>query len=167
MDDGYVECLIAKKPKPYEPLVRGGAWGLMALFLLAGLFVSIIFIIGFIIMLFVCFFALPRLSVEYEYLYVSKSIEVDSIYSKEKRKKTAEYDLEQMEIFAEEGAYQLDEYKNLKTVDRDYTSGEEGIRAWVLIVRTGQDVQRVRLEPNEEMIKAVRAVYPRKVFEKK
>lgn len=167
MDDGYVECLIARKPKPYETLVRGGAWGLLALFLLAGLFVHIVFLIGFIIMLVVCFFALPRLSVEYEYLYVSKSIEIDSIYSKEKRKKTAEYDLEQMEVFAEEGAYQLDEYKNLKTVDRDFTSGEEGIRAWVLIARTGQDVQRVRLEPNDEMIKAVRSVYPRKVFEKK
>ena len=166
MEDGYVECLVAKRPKPYEALVRGASWGFMALFLLAGLFINIVFLGGFIIMIIVCLLLLPRLSVEYEYLYVSKSIEIDSIYSKEKRKKTAEYDLEQMEIFAEEGAYQLDEYKNLKTADRDYTSGEDGINAWVLIVRTGQDVHRVRLEPNEEFIKAVRSVYPRKVFAK-
>lgn len=164
MEDLYVECLVARKPKSYEPLLRGGAWGLAALFLIAGFFVNYLFLIGCVIMLAVCFLALPRLSVEYEYLYVSRSLEIDSIYSKEKRRKTAEYDLDQMEIFAEEGAFQLDEYNNTKAVDKDYTSGEDGIRAWVLVVRTGHEVERVRLEPNEEMIKALRSVYPRKVF---
>ena len=159
-----MECLVARKPKPYETLLKGVVWGFTVLFLFAGLFVSVIFLAGFLIMLLVCFFALPRLSVEYEYLYVSKSIEIDSIFSKEKRKKTVEYDLEQMDIFAEEGAYQLDEYKNIKTVDKDYTSGEEGSKAWVLIVRLGQETHRVRLEPNEDFVKAVKSVYPRKVF---
>ena len=164
MDDLYVECLVARKPKQYETLLRGGAWGLAALFLAAGFFVSFLFLIGSVIMLIVCFLCLPRLSVEYEYLYVSKSLEIDTIFSKEKRKKTAEYDLEQMEIFAEEGAFQLDEYKNVQAADKDYTSGEEGIRAWVLVVRNGNGTDRVRLEPNEEMIRAVRSVFPRKVF---
>ena len=166
MNDTYVECLVARKPKPYETLLKGLSWGFTVLFVLAALFFLPVLFIGAVIMLLVDFFLLPRLSVEYEYLYVSKSIEIDSIYSREKRRKTAEYDLEQMEIFAEEGAYQLDEYKNMKTADRDYTSREDGIKAWVLIVRSGQEVERVRLEPNEEMVKAVRSVYPRKVFGK-
>ncbi len=164
MEDLYVENLVPRKPRPYETIVKGGVWGITALFLLAGFFFHYLFLIGFVAMLIVCFFALPRLSVEYEYLYVSRSIEIDSIFSKEKRKKTAEYDLEQMEIFAEEGAWQLDEYKNAQAVDRDFTSGEEGAKVWILVVRTGQALERVRLEPDEEMVKAVKSVFPRKVF---
>lgn len=165
MDDIYVECLVAKKPRTYETVVKGVAYGATALFLILGL-MNLIFLIGFGIMLFVDFLALPRLSVEYEYLYVSKSLQIDSIYSKEKRKKNAEYDLEQMEIFAAEGAWQLDEYKNMQTVNRDFSSGEEDAKIWILIVHNGQSIDRVRLEPDEDMVKAIRQVYPRKVFDK-
>ena len=47
-----------------------------------------------------CYFLLPRLEVEFEYLYLQRSLSIDSIFSKEKRKKAAEYDLDKMEIFA-------------------------------------------------------------------
>ncbi len=166
MEDLYVECLVARKPRPYETLLKGLAWGFTVLFAVAGLIFLPVLLVGAVILVLIDFFALPRLSVEYEYLYVSRSIQIDSIYSKEKRRKTAEYELEQMEIFAEESAWQLDEYKNMQTVDKDYTSGEDGISAWILIVHNGQEIHRVRLEPNEEMVKAVRSVYPRKVFAK-
>ena len=163
MDDLYVECLVARKPRPVDTILKGIAYGATALFLILGL-ASLIFLLGFGVMLFVDFLLVPRLSVEYEYLYVTKSLQIDSIYSKEKRKKTAEYDLEQMEIFAEEGAWQLDEFKSLQTVDKDYTSGDEGVRPWILIVHNGSAIDRVRLEPDAELIKAIKSVYPRKVF---
>ena len=164
MDDLYVECLVAKKPMASETLIKGVAYGVTALFLILGI-LNLFFLIGFLIMLGIDFLALPRLSVEYEYLYVTKTLQIDSIYSKEKRKKNAEYDLEQMEIFAAEGAWQLDEYKNMQTVNKDFTSGEDDIKPWILIVHNGQAIDRVRLEPNEEMIKAIRSLYPRKVFD--
>ena len=163
MEDLYVECLVAKKPRAVETVIKGVAYGLTALFLILGL-LNVFFLIGFVIMFIVDFLAVPRLSVEYEYLYVSKSLQIDSIYSKERRKKNVEYDLEQMEIFAEEGAWQLDEYKNMQTVSRDFTSGEEGVRPWILIVHNGQAIDRVKLEPNEELIKVLKTVYPRTVF---
>ncbi|MBQ8955961.1 MAG: hypothetical protein IJ075_03235 [Lachnospiraceae bacterium] len=163
MEDLYVECLVAKKPRAVETVIKGVAYGLTALFLILGL-LNVFFLIGFVIMFIVDFLAVPRLSVEYEYLYVSKSLQIDSIYSKERRKKNVEYDLEQMEIFAEEGAWQLDEYKNMQTVSRDFTSGEEGVRPWILIVHNGQAIDRVKLEPNDELIKVLKTVYPRKVF---
>ena len=165
MEDLYVECLVARRPGAADTLIRGACYGVSALLLLLGI-VNPFFFIGFVIMLHVDIFALPRLSVEYEYLYVTKTLQIDSIFSKEKRKKNVEYDLERMEIFAAEGAWQLDEYKNMQTVNRDFTSGEEGIKAWIMIVHNGQAAERVRLEPDEEMIKAIRSVYPRKVFDK-
>ena len=165
MEDLYVECLVARKPGAADALIRGACYGVSALLLLLGI-VNPFFFIGFVIMILVDIFALPRLSVEYEYLYVTKTLQIDSIFSKEKRKKNVEYDLERMEIFAAEGAWQLDEYKNMQTVNRDFTSGEEGREAWIMIVHNGQAADRVRLEPDEEMIKAIRSVYPRKVFDK-
>lgn len=163
MEDFYVECLVAKKPKAYETLLKGAAWGFTALFLVAGL-ISFFFLLGFVAMILVDLLLLPRLSVEYEYLYVAKTLQIDSIFSKEKRKKNAEYDMDQMEIFAEEGSSKLDEYKNANVTVRDYTSREAGIRPWILIIRRGQTLEKVKLEPDEEMIKAVRMNYPRKVF---
>lgn len=165
MDDLYVECLVAKKPLPAETLIKGVAWGAAALCLLLGV-VNILFMIPFVLIAAADFLLLPRLSVEYEYLYVSKSLQIDRIYSKQNRKKAVEYDLEQMEIFAEEGAWQLDEFKNMKTVDRDFTSGMPDRSIWILIARNGQQIDRVRLEPNAEMVEAIRTVYPRKTFKK-
>ena len=163
MDDLYVECLVERKPKTTETLIKGLAYGATALFLILGL-LNLFFFIGFVIMLLIDFLLVPRLSVEYEYLYVTKTLQIDSIYYKEKRRKNVEYDLEKMEIFAAEGAWQLDEYRNMQTVNKDFTSGEEGVKAWILIVHDGRNIDRVRLEPNEEMIKAIKSVYPRKVF---
>lgn len=163
MDDLYVECLVARKPVAAETLIKGVSFGATALFLIMGL-VNLLFLAGFVVMLLVDFLLLPRLSVEYEYLYVSKTLQIDTIFSKEKRKKTVEYELDQMEIFAEEGAWQLDEYKNMQTADKDYSSGEEGANTWIMIVHNGQAVDRVRLEPNEELVKAVKTIYPSKVF---
>ena len=163
MDDLYVECLVAKKPMPAETLIKGVAWGAAALCLLLG-FINILMMIPCIILVAVDYFMLPRLSVEYEYLYVSKSLQIDRIFSKQNRKKAIEYDLEKMEIFAKEGAWQLDEYKNMQTTEKDFTSGFPERDVWILIVHNGQNIDRVRLEPNEEFIQAMRTVFPRKTF---
>ena len=166
MDDLYVECLVARRTNPAGILLRGITYGLTALFVLGGLFINTIFFFGAILGALAVYFVLPLLSVEYEYLYVSKTLTVDKIFSKEKRKNAAEYDLEKMEIFAEEGAYQLDDYKNMKVVSKDYSSGIPDRKRWVMIVRRDSDVERIILEPNEEMIAAFKNQFPGKTFSK-
>ena len=71
-----------------------------------------------------------------------------------------------MEIFAEEGAYQLDDFKNLKTVEKDYTSREKDKDIWIMLIHQGKDIERLRLEPSEQLINAFRNQYPRKTFKK-
>ncbi len=166
MDDLYVECLVERKPNPAQALIKGLVYGLTVISLFAGVALSPVFFIAGIGLILVIWLVLPMLNLEFEYLYVSKSLTVDKIFSKEKRKKAAEYDLEKMEIFAEKGAYQLDEYKNIKTVDRDYTSHIADRPVWILIVRNGNDVERLYLEPNEKLIDAMKSQFPRKTFSK-
>lgn len=164
MDDLYVECLVERKAPPLQPLIRGGVYGLTAVCFAAGLIINPLFFAAAVAMILVIWLVLPGLNVEYEYLYVSKTLTVDKIISKEKRKKASEYDLEKMEIFAEEGAVQLDQYKNVNAVVRDYTSHFENRPLWVLIVRNGNDVERVLLEPDEKLIHAMKSYFPHKTF---
>ncbi len=166
MDDVYVECLVARKANPASVIIKGLVYGLTVLFVLGGLFVNGIFFFGAIAAGLVIWLLFPMLSVEFEYLYITKSLTVDKIFSKEKRKTAAEYNLEKMEIFAEEGSWKLDEYKNLKTVSRDYTSGMADRNRWIMIVRNNDEVYKLYLEPNEEMIKALKNQFPQKTFSK-
>ena len=165
MDDLYVECMVAKKSKPTDILIKGVVIGLTVVFFLMGL-INMIFWIGCIGGGLLIWLYLPNLSLEYEYLYVSKTLEIDKIMSKQKRKKAVEYDMEQMEIFAEEGAFQLDNFKNIKAVEKDYSSREAGRDRWIMLVHTGQQIDRVILEPDEQLISAIKNQYPRKTFKK-
>ncbi len=166
MDDLYIEQLVARKHRPTDSLIRGLVIGLTVLSVLLGLFVFPIFLAAAAAGGLAIYFLLPNLSVEFEYLYVSKTLQIDKILSKEKRKKVVEYELEKMEIFAEEGAWQLDDHKNIKAVERDFTSGNEGAARWIMIVHNGNQIDRVALEPGEDLINAVRTHFPRKTFRK-
>ncbi len=165
MEDLYVEVMVPRNPKTSDAVIKGVSYGATVVFLLLTV-VSSAFLMLFAAMLAVDLLLLPRLSVEYEYLYVSRTLQIDKIFSKQTRKKAVEYDLEKMEIFAQEGAWQLDEYKNLKTVTRDFTSGDAARVRWILIAHDEDKVDRVILEPNEELISAIKGIYPRKTFTK-
>ncbi len=166
MDDLYVECLVERKAAGFQPLIKGAAYGLAAVSLIAGLIINPLFFAVFAALVLCIWLLLPSLDVEFEYLYVSKSLSVDKILSKEKRKNVVEYDLEKMEIFAEEGSDRLDQYKNLQVRERDFTSHFENRPVWVLIVRNGEDVERVLLEPDEKLIHAMKSHFPHKTFAK-
>ena len=164
MDDLYVECLVERKSGPFQPLFKGGAYGLAIVSFFAGIIISPVFFILTAAMILCIWLALPALNVEFEYLYVSRSLTVDKILSKEKRKKDAEYDLEKMEIFAEDGASQLDQYNNLQTAVRDFTSHFENRPVWVLIVRNENNAEKVLLEHDEKLIHAMKSHFPHKTF---
>ena len=167
MNDTYVEWLIERKTPGYAGIVRIGIYAFAAVFFLAGLFMMIpfLFIPG-IAVAAAGYFLLPRLNVEFEYLYLQRSLSIDRIFSKEKRKKAAEYDLDKMEIFAEEGAWQLDQYKNMTLKTLDFTSGYPDRRRFVMVIREGGEGLKVLLEPDQKIVDAIKQIYPSKVFVK-
>lgn len=163
MNDSYVECLVAKKAKPTDIIIKGLAIGVTAFLLLVGLVVFPVLLAG-IAAAVLCYFFLPNLSLEYEYLYVSKELQVDKIMSKTKRKTIANYTLDKMEIFAKEGAYQLDEFKNRQMKTIDFSSGNKDAVRYVMIINDDKESCRIYLEPNEAMVTAIKNQFPRKVF---
>ena len=86
--------------------------------------------------------------------------------SKEKRKNVYTVDLNKMECIAPVNSHELDSYKarNLKVYD--FTSLEEDAKVYSIVYETGREgTVLVNFEPNEEMLRAIKNVFPRKVMD--
>ena len=166
MGETYIEQMIARKssivPTVLKVILGAVCAGSVILGMMgAGLFYSVALLAGLGI-----YFVFYLTGVEYEYLYVDKSLSVDKIVAKRTRKKVASYDLERMECFAPFGHEILKEYENRSLDTKDYSSGysQNADKRYVLIY-DGQ--KKIILEPSEKMIETIYTVSPRKVFIKK
>ena len=99
-------------------------------------------------------------SVEFEYLYVDKELQIDRILARSKRKRMETLDLNQLEILAPLRSHQLDGYRRGNYKKADYSSGKEENKKYMLIVNDKQ----VIFEPTEELVKTVHMFAPRKVY---
>ena len=109
------------------------------------------------------YFANMKANVEYEYLYLDRELTIDKIMAQTKRKRVAVYKVDRMEIFAPIKSYHLDNFKNRQVKEKDYSIGEElkPDRRYVFYYEGGE---KVIVSPSEEMVKAMKMVAPRKVF---
>ena len=165
MGDTYVECLVARKSSLLFNFLKILLIMLTAVFLffgivfgiVAGLIIGIAAGVG-------AYFAAMNSSIEYEYLYLEKEISVDKVMAKSRRKKAGTYSVEKMEIFAPLNSHRLDSYKNRNTKTLDFSSGiaAQPERRYMMVCNGNT---KVILEPNEEMVRAVRNIAPRKVFD--
>ncbi len=166
MSEAYCEVMVERKPSSAMLLLKIVLIGLCVIsffgsFLLPGLqfvffLVSIAFGIG-------AYFAIINSDVEYEYLYLDKEITIDKVLHKEKRKRVAVYSVEKIEIFAPIKSYHLDDFKNRQVKVLDYSSGieQQPERRYAFFY---EGSTKVIIEPNEEFVKLVKNVAPRKVF---
>lgn len=162
MNETYVEWLVKRKTPAYMSLLKFLTIILAACFILLGFLFVPAMIIG-IILAVAAYFVILNADLEYEYLYVDKELTVDKVLAKSRRKRVAVFDIGKMEILAPVKSWHLDNYKNRQDKVVDYSSGEEkqpDIR--YVFYYDGQ--KKVIFEPNEEMIKAITTVAPRKVF---
>lgn len=162
MNETYVEWLVKRKTPAYMTLLKILTIMLTVCFVLLGFFLLPAMIIA-VLLGVAAYFVYLNSDVEYEYLYVDKELTVDKVMAKSRRKRVATYDLEKIEILAPIKSWHLDNYKNRTDKTVDYSSGEEKQpdRRFAFFY---DGKQRVLIEPNEEMIKAMQTVAPRKVF---
>lgn len=162
MNETYVECLIKKKSNPVKNFLRALTIMLAVAFIFLGFIFSPALIVG-LLMAVIAYFVYMNADLEYEYLYLDKELTVDKVMAKTKRKRVAQYDLNRMEIFAPVNSYHLDSFKNRNAKSVDYSSGEakQPEARYVMYYDSGE---KVILEPNEDMIKAIKNIAPRKVF---
>lgn len=104
-----------------------------------------------------------RSNVEYEYTYFDKELDVDVIFSMQKRKHISTYDLSKLEVLAPKGSYHLDEFKNREVKTKDFsTQFPENEKNVYVMYLAGSE--KVIFEPTPELVKAIANIAPRKVF---
>lgn len=168
MSDFFSEYII-KRQTPAKDKMIGVLCVLGAIVVtFLGLY-SMLFIpyVGFLVMIFVYFLVwvyFRNIDVEWEYTLVEKSMMVDKIMHKAKRKKMADYDLTKLELVAPEKANEALAYdhRNLKTID--FSSLKPDNTRYVMIIMHNNELIKVIFEPSERMLKEMRNVAPRKVI---
>lgn len=162
MNETYVEWMVKKKTPAYMKLLKILCIMLAVCFIFLGMLYTVAMIIGLVLAV-VAYFVSINCDIEYEYLYVDKELSVDKIMAKSRRKKVATFDMGKMEVLAPIKSHALDNYQHRKDKVTDYSCGEEKQpdNRWVFFY-DGQ--QKVIFEPNEEIIKAIQMIAPRKVF---
>ena len=154
MSEGYVECLVARKSSVVMKFLKillimlTVVFAVIGMRLLPGLLIAVVTGVG-------AYFVYMNADIEYEYLYLDKEISIDKVMAKSRRKKAGSYTVEQMEILAPLNSHRLDSYKNRNTKTLDYSSG---------IANQPESRYMMVCNGDEEMIKAIQNVAPRKVF---
>jgi len=157
MSDSYVECLVKAKQPTWAKILK--------VLLIALTVLSCLVMFVFIIFLPVALAAGVNMytDLEYEYLYLDKELSVDKIMAKSKRKRVGTYSLDRMEVFAPVYSYHLDNFKNRQVKEKDYSIGEvlQPDGRYAMYYEGGE---KILLSPNEELVKVLKNMAPRKVF---
>lgn len=118
--------------------------------------------IGVIIIILVFFFY-PKLSVEYEYVFVDGQLDFDKITGKAKRKTMLRIDFDQVEMMAPFDSPALDSYNNIQLEKKDFSSLSKDSKPYAIIASAGSNKMKILFEPSEKMLNMIKQKNSRKV----
>lgn len=165
MGDSYIECLVSRDKNMKHYILRIVMYVLCAVFVILGLLGMTPMLILGIVFLLVGLFVIPNPDIEYEYLLIGKDLSIDTIIAKEKRKHAASYDLNKLEIMCPVNSHELDSYRNKKTPVKDFSSGRENEKPYVIVYHDEKGDLLLYVQADPQFISAVKTVCPRKVVE--
>ena len=134
MSDLYTEVLVKKQQTGKDKVIKGVLIFFTVLFAAAGIMMNPLILLLALVLGIVDYIFIPKLSVEFEYLYVNGELDIDRIYSQSRRKRAASYELSNMEILAPYQSHQLDsykkkpEYQTLQLFIRNRRTGPQTVR---------------------------------------
>jgi hypothetical protein len=165
MGDMYREILIKKERSTGTTVLKGALIALTVLCIAAGILLMPLFLlIGIVLAVLLYVLILPRMDIEYEYLYVNGELDIDVIYSRQKRKKAATYDMNELELLAPSNSHALDSYFQQKdTKIKDFTSGKADAKSYTLVMNQDKGREIVKVEIDDPIIADIRRMAPRKV----
>lgn len=164
MSDMYSEIMVKRITPTSDKVKRAVLVGGTAVCFVGGVVIMWPLLIAAVALGIVTYLMIPRFDLEYEYLYVNGEIDIDKIMGKQKRKRCASYDIENMEIMAPSNSHALDSYKNNSDIRvKDYTSLDPQASSYSLVFNQEKQRELVKLELNERVVQEIRRIAPRKV----
>ena len=145
---------------------------LMILFGVLFVLMGIVFSRGFMLpgFLLIClYFAFDMFSQkEYEYTMEGNQFTIDVIIGKKHRRNAHELDLNQLEVVAPNWHEKVAKYRIKGGTERlakyDYTSYDDEIPYYTMIIGDGREKIKILLDLNEEMLRTMKNMFPDRVF---
>lgn len=157
MNDSMYEQIVARRTPPYLlPLKIGSVVVLIILFLILSPILSVFAIVPPLIAgVLLYYFVFPKMRVEFEYTVINHDMQIDAIYSREKRKKMIELDLRQIEWIAPTSAESYKRVQNATVMDFTTKSADERNVFGILLAAEGGS-RLIRFEPDEHLLNHIR-----------
>ena len=166
MDGLYAETIVKKKATAKEALLKFVTYGGMIFCFIVGLFFGkMIFVFLALVLMGLAYYLVPRLNVEWEYVFCDGQLDFDRISGGSKRKTVLRVDFEQLVVAAPKNSHALDGYRHDGVEVKDFTSLEAGKNVYGLVVTGGEKNQMILFEPSEKMIATMKQKAPRKIVE--
>jgi len=166
VSDLYKEHLVKKEVTGADTAKKAGCILLIVLCAAAGLFVHPLMLLAAIVLgILAVYFVFPNTDLEYEYLLVNHTLDIDKVMAKSRRKKVKSFDLSTADIIAPLNSHRMDYYNSngsLKT--QDYSSGNPEHRRYAFVIREDGNASKVIIEPDDDMIQMMRQSMPGKCF---
>lgn len=163
MSDTYTELIVKRKTPTTYVVLKGVLIGVTVVTFLLGLLNQIAFFAG-IVLVVIDYFLFTSWDLEFEYLYVNGTLDIDKIMSKSKRKRIRSLDMEKLEIIAPVNSHHLDSYKNGKFKELDVSSGVKEHKLYVMVINDNNERLKITFEPNDKILDNIRTIAPRKVI---
>ena len=159
---------VKRKKKPGAGVLKI----LMILFGVLFVLMGIVFSRGFMLpgFLLIClYFAFDMFSQkEYEYTMEGNQFTIDVIIGKKHRRNAHELDLNQLEVVAPNWHEKVAKYRIKGGTERlakyDYTSYDDEIPYYTMIIGDGREKIKILLDLNEEMLRTMKNMFPDRVF---
>ncbi|MGN0505116.1 MAG: DUF6106 family protein [Lachnospiraceae bacterium] len=166
MDGLYAEARAKKKVTVKDNLIKFGIiGGMIVCFLFGFLLMNVFLMLAGVVFVGLTYYVLPRLSVEYEYVFCDGQLDFDKISGGMKRKNMLRIDFEQLVVIAPKNSHALDGYRHNGVTVKDFTSLEENHKVYGLVVTGGEKPTLIYFEPNEKMLAAMKQKAARKITE--
>lgn len=163
MGDTYKEIMVQPETSAGKKFLKGFFPVMTGICVIFGMALWPFLILA-VVFLLLTLFVGQRLDVEYEYLYVNGELDIDAIYSKQKRKRICSYDMEHLEVLAPMNSHALDSYLSRPGAKYDdYTSKKEPQKSYILVFNEEKGQKIIAVELDGEILNDIRRIAPRKV----
>lgn len=149
MADLYVESVVIRKPIPGGKILKKLFAALAIFFFLFGISWSFLLLIPAVLFGLGFLWAYSNVDLEFEYLHMGNSLDIDKIVANSRRKNVVSIDLSRVIVVAPQGSSTLAPYTHFKTVD--YSSREPSVRPYVMVCSMNGVKKNIVLQLNEKM----------------
>lgn len=165
MGDIFKEQMIKKLPSTKDMVLKALIIGGAAIVVVAGfLFIQIIAPVLAAGVIFLAYYGIGMLNVEYEYIFTNGELDIDCIYAKSRRKRVFNATVKDFEIMAHvEDKEHLHDFDSAVEV-KDYSTGKVTENTFAFLYTYKGKRTKFIIEPNDTILKAFSMSMARRNF---